>query len=87
MIEPASTIITRFGGSGPLSRRLGLDRSAVHRWALPRHRGGSDGLVPAKYHQRLLTMATAEGIALTAADLVGMSPVTDTPPAARADDG
>lgn len=87
MIEPASAIITRFGGAGPLSRRLGLDRSAVHRWALPRHRGGSEGLVPAKYHQRLLTMATAEGIALTAADLVGMSPVIDTPPAPRADDG
>lgn len=87
MIEPASTILTRFGGAGPLSRRLGLDRSAVHRWALPRSRGGSDGLVPAKYHQRLLAMATAEGIALTAADLVGMSPLIGTPPAARADDG
>ena len=87
MIEPASTIITRFGGAGPLSRRLGLDRSAVHRWALPRQRGGSDGLVPAKYHQRLLAMATAEGIALTAADLVRLSPVIDTPPAPRADDG
>ena len=87
MIEPANTILTRFGGAGPLSRRLGLDRSAVHRWALPRSRGGSDGLVPAKYHQRLLAMATAEGIALTAADLIGAAGAAITPPAPRADDG
>jgi leucyl aminopeptidase len=37
---------------------LGLDRSAVHRWALPKSRGGSGGLVPAKHHQRLLALAT-----------------------------
>jgi hypothetical protein len=52
----------------------------VHRWALPRARGGTGGLVPARHHRRLLALAAAEGIALSAADLIGS-------PSAAADDG
>jgi hypothetical protein len=29
MLDPAQTVIAQFGGAGPLSRLLGLDRSAV----------------------------------------------------------
>jgi len=43
--------------------------------------------VPAKYHQRLLAMAAAEGIALTAADLVGGPGSAPMSPSLRADDG
>jgi hypothetical protein len=60
MPEPALTILARFGGAGPLSRLLGLDRSAVHRWALPKARGGSGGLVPAKHHLRLLALGVPQ---------------------------
>jgi hypothetical protein len=49
----------------------GLDRSAVHPWALPKSPGGSGGLVPAKHHRRRLAQASAEGVTLSAADLVG----------------
>lgn len=87
MPEPALTVLARFGGAGPLSRLLGLDRSAVHRWALPKSRGGSGGLVPAKHHQRLLALANAQGVALTAADLVGTANVAGEPPRSGADDG
>lgn len=87
MLEPAQTILNRFGGAGPLSRRLGLDRSAVHRWALPKSRGGSGGLVPGKHHLRLLALAAAEGIALNAADLIGTPTVAGDARCARADDG
>jgi hypothetical protein len=80
MLDPAQSVIAQFGGAGPLSRLLGLDRSAVHRWALPRARGGTGGLVPARHHRRLLALAAAEGIALSAADLIGS-------PSAAADDG
>jgi gamma-butyrobetaine dioxygenase len=66
---------------------LGLDRSAVHRWALPKARGGSGGLVPAKHHRRLLALASAEGVTLSAADLVGTASVAGEPPKAGADDG
>jgi hypothetical protein len=66
---------------------LGLDRSAVNRWALPKSLGGSGGLVPAKHHQRLLALATAQGVTLCAADLVGTAPVAGEPPKAAADDG
>ena len=85
MSTPAHTVIARFGGSGPLSRRLGLDRSAVHRWALPKTRGGTGGLVPGRHHRRLLALAADEGVALSAADLIG-APASD-PPDARTDDG
>ena len=87
MIDPAHTVLLRFGGAGPLSRLLGLDRSAVHRWALPRSRGGSGGLVPGRHHRRILALAAAEGIALSAADLIGAPSVAGDPPDARADDG
>lgn len=87
MLDPAQMILNRFGGAGPLSRRLGLDRSAVHRWALPKSRGGSGGLIPAKHHRRLLAMAAAEGIALCAADLVDAPTIAGAPSNAGADDG
>ncbi len=87
MLEPAKTVLSRFGGAGPLAFRLHLDRSTVHRWALPRERTGGGGLVPAKYHQRLLALAAAEGIPLTAADLIGVPTPPAQPPDARADDG
>ncbi len=87
MPEPAHTVLARFGGAGPLSRLLGLDRSTVHRWALPKSRGGSGGLVPAKHHQRLLALATAQEVTLSAADLVGTANVAGEPPKAGADDG
>lgn len=86
MLEPAHTVIARFGGSGPLARRLGLDRSAVHRWALPRARTGTGGLIPSRYHRRLLELAAAEGIALSALDLIGQE-TRDAMPSPGADDG
>ena len=87
MLDPAHTVLTRFGGAGPLSHLLGLDRSAVHRWALPKARGGSGGLIPARHHQRLLALAAAQGLVLTAADLIGSPGVSATSAKARADDG
>lgn len=87
MIDPAATVLARFGGAGPLAQLLRLDRSAVHRWALPKHRGGSGGLIPARHHQRLLALAAQRGIALTAADLIGVATVPGESPDAGADDG
>ena len=86
-VDPAATVLTRFGGAGPLAQLLRLDRSAVHRWALPKHRGGSGGLIPARHHQRLLALAAEQGIALTAADLIGAPPAAEASPEPRADDG
>jgi hypothetical protein len=85
--DPAATVLARFGGAGPLAQLLRLDRSAVHRWALPKHRGGSGGLIPARHHQRLLALAASHGIALTAAELVGAAAGSGDSPNAGADDG
>ena len=87
IVDPATTVLARFGGAGPLAQLLRLDRSAVHRWALPKHRGGSGGLIPARHHQRLLILAAQHGITLTAADLVGAAPASGDSPNAGADDG
>lgn len=86
LVDPAATVLARFGGSGPLARLLGLDRSTVHRWALPKARGGSEGLIPARHHRRVLHLAAIEGIALTAAELVGAQ-AADASQDRRADDG
>ena len=87
MLDPARTVLARFGGAGPLSRLLGLDRSAVHRWALPKARGGTGGLLPAKHHQRLLALAIAEGVVLSAADLIGVPDAEKGQAGHGADDG
>ena len=86
-VEPAATVLARFGGAGPLAQLLRLDRSAVHRWALPKDRGGSGGLIPARHPRRLLALAAAPGLALSPADLIGAPAATGDPPRAGADDG
>ena len=87
ILNPAATVLARVGGAGPLAQLLRLDRSAVHRWALPKDRGGSGGLIPARHHQRLLALAAAHGIALTAADLIAVPKLSGDPADAGADDG
>ena len=80
-VDLAATVLARFGGAGLPAQVLCLDRSAVHRWALPKHRGGSGALIPARHHQR------EQGIALSPTDLVGTPMATGDPPRAGADDG
>lgn len=52
--EPASTIIEKLGGLTAVATACSLDVSSVLRWRLPRKRGGTGGLIPAKHQATLV---------------------------------
>lgn len=48
----------------------GLAKSTVWRWSQPRSGGGTDGIIPARYHLPLLRLSQRLGCTLTPDDLV-----------------
>lgn len=47
-----------------------LSKSTVWRWAQSRDAGGTDGIVPSRYHRPLLRLSHRLGKSLTADDLI-----------------
>lgn len=47
-----------------------LSKSTVWRWGQPRSDGGTDGIIPSRYHRPLLRLSQRLGRSLTADDLV-----------------
>lgn len=64
MMEPAKTIIEMCGGVTAVAGMVGRDGSRVRRWAYPKSKGGSDGLIPSDVQVRLLAEANRRGIGL-----------------------
>jgi hypothetical protein len=73
-LEPAQSIIHRFGGPSALATILGVHRTRVSNWQRERAKGGTDGLIPQRYHPRLLNYAKVHGIALEATDFLPSAP-------------
>lgn len=69
-LEPASSIIRRFGGSDAVRKITGASRTRVYRWTLPKHAGGTGGVIPFKHIPALIEAARAEGIDLSANDFL-----------------
>jgi hypothetical protein len=68
--SPADKVISLFGGVRPLARELGRNPSSVVRWRKPRAVGGTGGAVPSAMQGRILALAKARGLPLTAEDLI-----------------
>jgi hypothetical protein len=64
MKEPAQTIIAICGGVEAVARMTGRDHTRVRRWAYPKDKGGTGGLIPSEVQAQLLRAARAEGIDL-----------------------
>jgi hypothetical protein len=69
----ASRIFAKFGGVPALHRALDAagftyDISSLYRWALPREKGGSAGVIPTAAQTCVAKAARREGILLTAED-------------------
>jgi hypothetical protein len=77
--NPAARIIEMGGGDAAVAQDAGCDRSVVTRWRLPRASGGGGGIIPAKYHLRLLVRFRARGIDLRPADFLDLSEFRDLP--------
>lgn len=67
---PADKCITAFGGVRALARALERNPSSVVRWRKPKDEGGSNGAVPSALQGRILAIAQARGLSLTAEDLI-----------------
>lgn len=68
--SPADKVISLFGGVRPLARELGRNPSSIVRWRKPRIDGGTGGAVPSAMQGRVLAIARARGLPLTAEDLI-----------------
>ncbi len=64
MVDPAHTILNVLGGPSVVARVLGVGANTASRWRYPASRGGTDGIIPRKYHDRLLAYASEQGIEL-----------------------
>jgi hypothetical protein len=57
-------------GARQLAELCGRTTDAIRKWDRARSKGGTGGLIPAEFQARILVMARAEGLPLTAEDLI-----------------
>jgi phosphopantothenoylcysteine decarboxylase/phosphopantothenate--cysteine ligase len=69
-MEPATTLIRKFGGPSIVAEILDVHRTRVSSWQRPRTAGGTDGRIPQNHIPTLLAHAQAHDIALTAEDFL-----------------
>ena len=69
-MEPASTIIKKFGGFAIVAAICGVSLPRCYAWTWSKARGGTDGRIPQRYHATLLTEARERGLGITADFLV-----------------
>ncbi|MEO9297594.1 hypothetical protein [Devosia alba] len=69
-MEPASSIIAKFGGNAKVAQILGAHPARVAKWKQPLSKGGTGGLIPIKRVNKLLAAAQAMDIPLTARDFL-----------------
>jgi hypothetical protein len=74
-LEPAFSIVRKFdtpakSGTKVLAERLGIDRSAVAKWVLPKASRGTGGWVPYWYYDQIMAFAKEIGIDLDPAEFV-----------------
>lgn len=69
-LTPAATIIDLFGGVRATARMLGLNPSAVSRWAMPPEKKGTGGAIPQRHWSTILDAAKKQKIKLTVSHLI-----------------
>lgn len=50
----AQKVIDTLGGIRTTAEAIGVDRSVVNKWVMPKEKGGTGGRVPAKHWPRLI---------------------------------
>jgi hypothetical protein len=67
---PADKCIQAFGGVRTLAKLLGRNASSISRWRKSKEEGGTGGCVPSALQNRVLTLAKAHNVSLSAEDLI-----------------
>jgi hypothetical protein len=68
--QPAASVISVMGGLSAVANAAEVSVTSVQRWRLPSSKGGTGGIIPAKYHKRLIEHAASQGLALPLAAFV-----------------
>jgi hypothetical protein len=76
-MEPANRIITALGGTGVVSRITGAHRTRVWKWTQPKHKGGTDGIIPIEHIRALIEHGETINVSLSADDFLPVK--TKTP--------
>lgn len=58
----AANIILKFGGAYTLAKIIDIDVTQIYRWTYPKDKGGTNGVIPTKHQQTLLTKAKEFGV-------------------------
>ena len=69
-MEPAATIVTKFGGPSKLASIVGVHRTRVSNWTRSKEAGGSGGRIPQAHHRAILAASREQGLGITAEDLL-----------------
>lgn len=69
-LEPAASIITRLGGPKEVAAEIGIHRTRVSKWKLPKASGGTGGTIPQKHYPALMRFARKKGVDLRFAEFV-----------------
>ena len=69
-MNPAAKIVARLGGEKVISELLGLSLAQPYKWQATRAVGGTNGVIPQKYHLKLIEFARSRRIPLQARDFL-----------------
>lgn len=73
-MDPARSIIERLGGAAVVARITGTSYTAPYRWQHSREKGGTNGLIPQKYHRTLIEYGRSIGECLSYGDFAEVDP-------------
>jgi transposase-like protein len=68
--EPATSIITKFGGPDAVAAIVGATSGQVRRWRRPKEQGGTGGAVPHWHIAKLMAAAQERRIRVRAEDFL-----------------
>jgi hypothetical protein len=77
-LEPAATIISRFGGPDKVQEITKASRTRVYRWTQPKEAGGTGGLIPMVHAVKLIDEARRTGIEISLDDFSPASRAPET---------
>lgn len=69
-LQPAHSIVDRLGGPTKVAAFLGLHRTRVSKWKLPKVSGGTGGAIPGNHWPALMRLAKIAGVGLRYAELI-----------------
>lgn len=80
-LNPAASIIEKFGGVEAVMNITQASRTRVYRWTQPRENGGTDGIIPTPHARKLLAHAEVDRrIKVTAKDFFASTSLANTLP-------